>query len=423
MARGDADLDIDTVAAPWAKAAVDTAREALRPSATVTALRPPATAAGASAAATQAVSRDAPFAAEVVATQRITFAGSTRDVRHVELALDGSGLAYEPGDALGVWPRNPERLVDALLDAAGLDGDRAVAVSGESLPLRDWLTSRREVTKLSRPVVAAFAERSSDDALAALVAPGNPALADWIDRHQLLDLLRAHGGDWDADALVATLRPLVPRLYSIASSRKVVGDEAHLAVAHLAPTAADPRAGAASHFLASRADGDRVPVFVEANERFRLPADASRDVVMIGPGTGVAPFRGFLQERTAVAAGGRHWLFFGNPHQRSDFLYQLEWQRALKDGRLDRFDLAFSRDRRDGSKVYVQDRLRERARDLFDWIEGGAHLYVCGGVAMGRDVESAIVDAIATHAAIDTGAARERLDDLRRAGRYAKDLY
>lgn len=423
VARGDADLDIDTVAAPWARGALDAARDALKPVATVTPLRPAAALPPGAPMAT----RDAPFAAEVLAHQRITFAGSTRDTRHIELSLDGSGLAYEPGDALGVWPRNPARLVDALLEAGALDGGRAVAHAGDTLPLREWLTARREVTRLARPVIAAFAQRSGDAALSALLAPGNAEFSGWIERHQLLDLLRVHRGAFDAETLVATLRPLAPRLYSIASSQKVVGDEAHLTVAHLAPTAADPRAGAASHFLSSRGEGDAVPVYVEANERFRLPADPARDVLMIGAGTGVAPFRAFVQERTAIGANGRHWLFFGNPHQRTDFLYQLEWQRALKDGRLDRIDLAFSRDHARGAapagKLYVQHRVAQRSRELYDWIESGAHVYVCGALAMGREVDAALVDAIAVHGAMERDAATERLDALRRDGRYARDLY
>ena len=247
------------------------------------------------------------------------------------------------------------------------------------------------------------------------------AFTAWSAERQLIDLLHQAPAAWDAAALVAALRPLLPRLYSIASSQRVVGDEAHLAVAHVAwQRDGGWRFGAASHQLADAGHDARLPVYIEANERFRLPADGSRDIVMIGPGTGVAPFRGFVQEREATGARGRNWLFFGNPHFRGDFLYQLEWQRALKSGVLHRIDLAFSRD--GAEKLYVQQRIRERARALFDWIEGGAHLYVCGAVAMGRNVHAALLDAIAAHGG-GRDAAAERLDDLQRQGRYARDLY
>ena len=261
---------------------------------------------------------------------------------------------------------------------------------------------------------------------------------DWIGRRQVVDALQAWPAEWSADDLVAALRPLLPRLYSIASSQKLVGDEAHLTVAHVEYAhGATTRWGAASHLLASRAPGDAVAVYVERNERFRLPADPSRDVIMIGPGTGVAPFRGFVQERVAVGARGRHWLFFGNPHFRSDFLYQLEWQRALKSGQLQRIDLAFSRDQakmesphmdvrgvaKDSHKIYVQHRLREQGRALYDWLQAGAHLYVCGAIAMGKDVHAALLDVVAAHNGGDADAAVEYLDELRRQGRYARDVY
>jgi len=418
--RGEADLDIDAIAVPWRERAVTAAKESLKPLATVTPLRPaPSQAAG--------HDRDRPFAATVLANQRITLASgrgaSGKDIRHVELSLEGSGLHYEPGDALGLWPRNDAALVEDVLAATKLDGGAPVAHAGEERPLRDWLADRRELTRLARPFVAAQAERSSNAGLQALLANNDAtAFAAWAEGRQVIDLLLAAPAAWDATALVAALRPLQPRLYSIASSRRAVGDEAHLAVAHVAfERDGFARFGVASHQLAEAGLDARLPVYIEANERFRLPADASRDVIMIGPGTGVAPFRGFVQEREAVGASGRHWLFFGNPHFRGDFLYQLEWQRALKSGALDRIDLAFSRD--GAEKVYVQHRLREQARDLVDWIEDGAHLYVCGATAMGRDVHAALADALATRLGLDPEAARERLDALQREGRYARDLY
>ncbi|HEY0662890.1 MAG TPA: assimilatory sulfite reductase (NADPH) flavoprotein subunit [Lysobacter sp.] len=418
LARGDADLDIDGVATPWLDSALTLAKEALKaqpPRATVTPLRP--------VPATPAYHRDAPFAAEVLVNQRVTGRGSDKDIRHFEVSLEGSGLHYEPGDALGVWAQNPPALVEAVLDALALDGDHVVVHDGQSLPLHRWLGDKRELTKLSRPFVASHAAHADSDELNRLLAPDNAAAFNQLlAQAQVIDLLQQYPGGWSAEELVAALRPLAPRLYSIASSQKLVGEEAHLTVAHVEyDTALGRRWGAASHFLASTDEGAKLPVYIEANERFHLPKDAARDIVMIGPGTGVAPFRGFVQERAAVGAGGRNWLLFGNPHGRSDFLYQLEWQDALKRGQLHRLDLAFSRDQE--KKVYVQHRLREQGRDLYAWLESGAHLYVCGAIAMGKDVHAALLDVVAAHGGKSVDDANDYLSDLQAQGRYARDVY
>lgn len=420
IARADADLDIDTVAAPWSSQVLTEAKEALKPRqtlASVTPLRP-------HAAAATTWTRERPFAAEVLTNQRITGRGSDRDVRHLELTLEGAGFDYEPGDALGVWIENPPELVQAIADATGLDPEAAVSRGADTLPLRDWLGRKREITRLSRPFIACHAARAGDAYLDRLLAPEQrEALSALMAESQIVDLLLERPGTWTAEALVDALRPLQPRLYSIASSRKVVGDEAHLTVAHIEYRHGETlRWGAGSHHLATRGEGASLPVFIERNERFRLPADASRDVVMIGPGTGVAPFRGFVQEREAIGAGGRHWLLFGNPHARSDFLYQLEWQDALRRGALDRLDLAFSRDRAD--KVYVQHKLREHGRELYAWLEGGAHLYVCGDATrMAKDVHSALLEVVSEHGGKSAEDANDYLNALQTAGRYARDVY
>jgi sulfite reductase (NADPH) flavoprotein alpha-component len=423
FARGDADLDIDSVAGPWLDSALAVAKEALKaqpPRATVTPLRP--------VPATPAHHRDAPFAAELLANQRITGRGrhgvdNSRDIRHFEVSLEGSGLHYEPGDALGVWAQNPPALVEAVLDTLELDGDLVITHEGQALPLHRWLGDRRELTKLARPFVAGHAAHAGNDELNRLLAPDNAvAFNQLLAQAQVVDLLQQYPAGWAAEELVAALRPLAPRLYSIASSQKLVGEEAHLTVAHVEyDTALGRRWGVASHFLASAEEGAKLPVYIEANERFRLPKDPARDIVMLGPGTGVAPFRGFVQERIALGAGGRNWLLFGNPHGRSDFLYQLEWQDALKRGQLHRLDLAFSRDQ--AKKVYVQHRLREQGRDLYAWLESGAHLYVCGAIAMGKDVHAALLDVIATHGGKSVDDANDYLNELQAQGRYARDVY
>ncbi|MGH8145064.1 MAG: assimilatory sulfite reductase (NADPH) flavoprotein subunit [Rhodanobacteraceae bacterium] len=430
---GAADLDIETVAEPWLRHALDSARESLQqhaPLASVTPLRPHAE--------TVAWSPSRPFAADVLANQRITAAGSAKDIRHLELDIAGAGLDYEPGDALGVIPRNPPALVEAVLDALRLDGAANIVHANETHPLHEWLSSKRELTRLARPFVAALAEHSDDAPLHALLQPDQgEALRALLATQQPIDLLQQHHVEWSGEQLVSALRPLTPRLYSIASSRAAVGDEVHLTVAHVEyATDAGTRWGAASHWLAARAEGESVEVYLERNDRFRLPAEPERDIIMIGPGTGVAPFRAFVQERAESGARGRNWLFFGNPHFRSDFLYQVEWQAALKGGSLHRIDLAFSRDlskspHRDARtlgdaahpKTYVQHRLQKQGRDLYAWLESGAHLYVCGATAMARDVEAALRDVIVKHGGRTTEGADEYIANLRDTQRYARDVY
>ena len=421
VARADADLDIDTVASPWAAQVLVEGKEALKvrnaPLATVTPLRP-------HLAAPVVWTRERPFTAELLTNQRITGRGSEKDIRHIELSLEGAGLDYEPGDALGVIVENPPALVEAIVAELGLDAGTSVTVGADTLPLRDWLGKRREITRLSRPFVATHAAHAGSDALNRLLAPDQrEALTALMADSQIIDLLHDHPGAWTAEALVEALRPLQPRLYSIASSRKAVGDEAHLTVAHVEYQRGDAtRWGAASHFLAAREEGAQVQVYIEHNERFRLPADGAKDIIMIGPGTGVAPFRAFVQEREAIGAIGRNWLFFGNPHAREDFLYQVEWQDALKRGALHRLDLAFSRDQ--ASKVYVQHRLREQASELYAWLENGAHLYVCGDATrMAKDVHAALLDIIAVQGGKSAEDANDYLNALQAQGRYARDVY
>ncbi|UUE97358.1 assimilatory sulfite reductase (NADPH) flavoprotein subunit [Xanthomonas hortorum pv. pelargonii] len=427
--RGEADLDIDSVAAPWRTQALTHAREHLKsgpPSATITPLR--------SSAAAAVWSHQHPFAAEVLANQIISgrdfkgpqfrvYALPGKRVRHLEFSLEGSGLSYEPGDALGIRHRNPPALVDAVLETLRLDGHAAVTIGEETLALNEWLATRRELTKLSRPLLAAHAERARAEELQTLLTPTQTAgLASLLSDHQLIDVLRRWPADWDHGGLLAALRPLTPRLYSIASSRKRVGEEVHLVVDELTYQAhGHAHLGSASGFLAALREGDTAPVYVEPNERFRVPADPDRDILMIGPGTGVAPFRGFVQERAETGAKGRNWLFFGAQHFNTDFLYQAEWQQALQRGELHALEVAFSRDQ--AEKIYVQHRLRARGAEVYAWLQGGAHVYVCGAIGMGKDVHAALLDIVATHGALDAEAAAAYLTQLQVEGRYARDVY
>lgn len=413
---GEADVDVETIAQPWRTAAIDGMKPLFR-TASIVALAP---------TRTQATlhDRDRPFEATVLLNQPIVAEGHARDIRHIELSLEGSGLVYEPGDALGIWPRQSKALVEQVLSATRLAGDVPVERDGRVLPLSEWLQTHRELTRLSRPFVAALAERSGDEALRAVLEPsGNTTLREWLESTQPIDLLRRYPADWTADLLLSALRPLAPRLYSIASSPAEVGEEVHLTVSVVDYRVdGESRHGVASTHLAAAEEGGTLRVFIERNERFRLPADTSRDIVMIGPGTGVAPFRAFIQARRAQGATGRNWLVFGNRHAREDFLYQTEWQAALKDGSLHRLDLAFSRDR--GGKVYVQQRLRENAAELYAWLAGGAHVYVCGDAkSMASDVHEALVEAIATHGGMPRDEAGAWLDERLREGRYARDVY
>jgi sulfite reductase (NADPH) flavoprotein alpha-component len=346
--------------------------------------------------------RARPFEAEITEHVRLTGSRSTSDTRHIALSLEGSGIAYEPGDSLGVVPRNDPALVDAVLHATGLDGDTA---------LRAALRERYDITTLTA--------KQMDDFAALTGTARQPA--DWPAGRQVIDLLETAPHKFTADQLTGLLRPLPPRYYSIASSRLAVGDEAHLLIASVRyETHGRRRAGVASVDINEQCKtGDRLRVFLRPNPHFRLPADPSRPVIMIGPGTGVAPFRGFLQEREAAGARGKNWLVFGHRNYLHDFLYQLEWQDWIKDGLLNRLDVAFSRDQPD--KRYVQHALWDTRKDLHAWIQDGAAIYVCGDAsAMAKDVHDTLIRILADLSGQDGKAA---LDQLRRDGRYLRDVY
>ena len=420
LARVDCDLDYDRLATPWLEQLLARAREELGTPqvATVTRLRP--------VPAVPLWTREQPFVARVLGNQRITGRGATKDVRHVEISLEGSGLTYQPGDALGVWHENPAAVVASVTAALGVDDSTPVEVDGTTRPLAEWLTSHREVTRLTRPFLAEHARRSGDAELASALAPGGEArLRGLLKDLQVVDLLERWPADWTAAEFVQALRPLAPRLYSIASSPSAVGEEAHITVAVVDYDAEGARRhGAASTHLASlTGDEATVRVFIEPNDRFRLPADPARDVIMIGPGTGVAPYRGFVQHRAEQGATGRNWLIFGARHFDSEFLYQSEWQDALKSCSLTRVDLAFSRDR-GTPKAYVQDRIREAGAEIHAWLAGGASLYVCGDAEqMAPDVHAALVDVVERHGGLDRSGAEAWLRGLADERRYLRDVY
>ena len=365
-------------------------------------------------------SKENPFPARLSVNQKITGRDSTKDIRHIEINLADSGLTYQPGDALGVWFDNDADLVGEVLALTGLSGDEATAHG----TLRAALTSHFELTRLHGGFITGLADISDNAALKDLA--GDKAQVNaLVASAQVVDVLKRFPTALTAEQLVGLLRPLTPRLYSIASAQSEVEEEVHLTVSVVRYPQEDGtvRSGAASSYLADRLieDGE-VRVFVEHNDNFRLPANPDTPVIMVGPGTGIAPFRAFMQEREAQGAEGKNWLFFGNPHFTQDFLYQVEWQRYVKSGLLSKISLAFSRDQ--ANKIYVQDRLREAGLELYQWLEAGAHFYVCGDAnKMAKDVQEALLDVIAEHGHKSREEAEEYLSELRRAKRYQRDVY
>ncbi|MFM5293433.1 assimilatory sulfite reductase (NADPH) flavoprotein subunit [Aeromonas veronii] len=365
-------------------------------------------------------SKENPFPARLSVNQKITGRDSTKDIRHIEINLADSGLTYQPGDALGVWFDNDADLVGEVLALTGLSGDEATAHG----TLRTALTGHFELTRLHGGFITGLAEIADNAALKDL-AGDKVQVNALVASAQIVDVLKRFPTALTAEQLIGLLRPLTPRLYSIASAQSEVEEEVHLTVGVVRYPQEDGtvRSGAASSYLADRLieDGE-VRVFVEHNDNFRLPQNPDTPVIMVGPGTGIAPFRAFMQEREAQGAEGKNWLFFGNPHFTQDFLYQVEWQRYVKSGLLSKISLAFSRDQ--ANKIYVQDRLREAGQELYQWLEAGAHFYVCGDAnKMAKDVQEALLDVIAEHGHKSREEAEEYLSELRRAKRYQRDVY
>jgi sulfite reductase (NADPH) flavoprotein alpha-component len=400
----ECDVDYAAPAAAWIGSTLKTYAPALdRPDATVISLDTRR------AAAPSVPDKATPFLAEITEHLNLHSSRSSAETVHLELSLAGSNIAYDPGDALAVLPRNDPRMVDAVLAATGRAGDADLA---------ETLAASRDITTLTPPMLAAYADITGDIALQAIAKAPSEA-ANFIAGKQAIDLFEAAPETLSREQLLSLLRPLPPRYYSIASSQKAVGDQADLLVARLSwATPSGPRYGVASNdMIAQRRVGDHLRVWLKPNIHFRLPADPDRPIIMIGPGTGVAPFRGFLQDRRETGAKGRNWLFFGHRQFTHDFLYQLEWQDALNDGLLTRIDLAFSRDQPE--KIYVQHRLWQRRDDVLGWLDDGAALYVCGDKSMGADIDATLLR-ILEAAGREAGPA---LSALKREGRYLKDVY
>ncbi len=419
--RFDCDVDFDEPAAEWLEGVLVSLNEARGGSAVA--------AIAATQEAVQSVySRTNPFRAEVLENINLNGRGSNKETRHIELSLEGSGLSFEPGDSLGIYPENDPALVDLLLEELKWDPKEMVTINkqGDVRPLKEALISYYEITVLTKPLLEKVVQLTANEDLREFLSPGNEEkVKAYLEGRDLLDLIRDFGpwGD-SAQEFVSILRKIPARLYSIASSLSANPDEVHLTIGAVRYDAhGRERKGVCSIFCAERLQpGDTLPVFIQHNENFKLPKDPETPIIMVGPGTGVAPFRSFMQEREELGAVGKSWLFFGDQHFVTDFLYQTEWQKWLKNGVLTKMDVAFSRDT--DKKVYVQHRMLEHSKELFEWLEEGAVVYICGDEKnMAHDVHNTLIDIIAKEGSMSREQAEAYLVDMQQKKRYQRDVY
>lgn len=353
--------------------------------------------------------------------------GSAKETWHLEFDLEGSGMSYEPGDALAIVPKNAPDVVEAVLAAGGFSANTRVSLKDVGdLSLAEAFSEHLDITGLSSLILGKYQTVAQSEKIARLLAPENKhELFGWLHGRQIVDLLEEYPcPGLDARTFAGWLRKLPPRLYSIASSLKAHPGEAHLTVAAVRyETHGRQRKGVASTFVADLLDQSHsASVYIHANKSFKLPASGDTPVIMVGPGTGIAPYRAFIEERSANGDCGKSWLFFGEQHYTYDFLYQLEWQDHLKSGALSRLDVAFSRDQKE--KIYVQHRMLEKARDLWCWMEEGAHFYVCGDASrMAHDVHETLIQIAINEGGLDREAATARVEGWKKAKRYQRDVY
>lgn len=419
LERQDCDLEYQAEAAAWLDKIVPLVGSLAAAPAAATGTGN-ASGSPAPAAPASAYNKANPFPATLLVRQKITGRDSEKDVRHIEIDLSGSGLQYRAGDALGVWFENDPAVVDEILAAVSLKGDEPVNAGGQGKTVREALLHDWEIGLNTPQFVQGYAEISGNPELKQAAADASAYAA----ANPIAGIVSQYPAALTAEQLAGLLRPLAPRLYSISSAPEEVGEEVHLTVGVLRyEHNGISRTGAASGFLGERLEEEgSVRVFVEENPRFRLPENPDTPVIMIGAGTGVAPFRAFMQQRAANGDSGKNWLIFGNQHFTQDFLYQTEWQGWAKDGLLNKYDFAWSRDQEE--KIYVQHKIREEAAELWQWLQQGAHIYVCGDASrMAKDVEQALLDTIAEQGGLSPDDADEYLDNLRQEGRYQRDVY
>jgi len=369
-------------------------------------------------------SRKNPYPAKLLTNRNLNGEGSAKETRHVEICLEGSGLEYEAGDALGVFPVNCGELVDELLALSGFDGEEAVpGMDGEETPLRLALAEHYDITNLSKQFLAAYAPFANHEKLNAMLAEGE-GLEEYMNGRQIIDPLLDFPAKWSTAAeFIGMFKKMAPRLYSISSSPNAHPGQVHLTVGAVRyETHGRARKGVCSTFLADLPEETTVKVYVQPNKHFKPPADVERPMIMVGPGTGIAPFRAFLEERMASKAPGRNWLFFGDQKRDFDFLYAEELNAMADQKKLHRLDLAFSRD--GAEKVYVQHRMLEAAEELYAWLEEGAHFYVCGDASrMAKDVDSALKQVVMQAGGKTEEEATAYIDDMRKQKRYVRDVY
>lgn len=370
-----------------------------------------------------APTKDNPYQSKLL-VNRLLNHGSDKETRHFEISLEDSGLSYEPGDSLGVIPQNDTKVVDDLLSATGLSGEELVVVGEDNLSLRDALINRLACTVLSKIQIKKFNEIAQDSKLEELLQPANrDAFADYLWGRELIDLfLEFPQQGVAAENLVALLRPMPPRLYSIASSIKAHPEQVHLTVAIVRyDSHGRKREGVCSSYLADRV-GESIPCYFHPNKNFKLPEDSQTPVIMVGPGTGIAPFRAFIEERKATGAAGKNWLFFGDRSSKTDYLYGEEWEQYRKDGLLTDLDLAWSRDQ--SEKEYVQHKMLAKGKELFAWLQDGASFYVCGDASrMAKDVDSALRQIAQSEGSMSEEDAGAWVKSLQKEKRYLKDVY
>ncbi|CEE90628.1 sulfite reductase, alpha subunit (flavoprotein) [Xenorhabdus nematophila str. Anatoliense] len=427
LERVDADVEYQEQAEQWRQKITDILKQRLsaqeKPTIPTHSVASPATLGSVNESLKATYTKEKPLTASLLTNQKITGQGSDKDVRHIEIDLGNSGLSYQPGDALGIWYENDPALVDELITLLWLDGSEQVSVHDKLFTLREALISQIELTQNTGVIVEKYAALAKDEKLLGLVAD-KQALQQYAQQKPIVDMVREFASHPEAQQFIDLLRPLTPRLYSISSSQSEVENEVHITVGVVRYEIEERvRTGGASGYLADRLqEDDNIRIFIEPNNNFRLPANPNTPVIMIGPGTGIAPFRAFLQQRDSQGAEGKNWLFFGNPHFIEDFLYQVEFQRYVKEGLLTRIDLAWSRDQQ--NKIYVQNKLYEQGAEIWRWIQDGAHLYVCGDAnRMAKDVEQTLLDIISQQGGMDVEQADEFLSELRFERRYQRDVY
>jgi sulfite reductase (NADPH) flavoprotein alpha-component len=360
-----------------------------------------------------------PFLAELLTNQKITGRNSDQDVRHIEISLEESGISYQPGDALGIKAKNSETLVQNILELLAIKPDTQLAQHGNKTVL-ELLINDYELTLLHPGFLKSWGELNQHKELIDL---NREQQTQYLDNYQIIDIIKTFPGQPSAEDFISTLRKLTPRLYSISSSANAFEEEVHITVAKVEYDAFGfKHYGHASSFLVNQTgDEAKVNVYISENTSFRLPENNEAPIIMIGAGTGVAPYRAFLQERESQGHTGKNWLFFGARHFKSDFLYQSEWVNYRKSGLLTHIDVAFSRDQKE--KIYVQHLLEKQGKEVFDWLENGAHLYICGAIQMGDDVHQALISLIQKQKHCEKEAAETYLTELRKAKRYHKDVY